>query len=101
MYTTYETDLSKSELVYRACEAKFLGESAAGVGKQTYVLTLNLNSQGEAEYESLYPPDVEKDIRPKWVAEGRPAIPIDVADQIEKSLRPTKWMTWKDSRLVP
>ena len=73
----------------------FLGESAAGVGEQTYVLTLNLNAQGEAEYESLYPADVERDIRPKWEAEGRPPIPADVIDQIGKSLRPTKWMTWK------
>jgi hypothetical protein len=101
LFSTYDPTLSKSELVYRACEAKFVGESALGVGKQTYVLTLSLDANQQAEYQSLYPPDVEANIRPKWELEGKPPIPTGLADQIENTLRPTKWMNWKNSKLVP
>jgi hypothetical protein len=101
LFTTYDPTLSKSQLAYRVCEAKFAGESALGVGEQTYVLTLALDTNGNAEYQSLYPEDVEKLIRPRWEAEGKPPIPNGLTEEIEKGLRPTKWMNWKNSKLIP
>jgi hypothetical protein len=101
LFSSYDPTLKKSELVYRACEAKFLGESALGVGKQTYVLTFSLNANQQAEYQTLYPEDVDAKIRPRWESEGKPPIPSGLAGQIETALRPTQWMNWKNSKLVP
>jgi hypothetical protein len=87
LYGSYEATLGKSELTYRACEAKFIGESAFGVGKRTYVLILNQ----DLSYEVLWPEDVDNIIRPQWEQHGRPPIPPEMPEKINKALRPTKW----------
>jgi len=51
LYTTYDTDLTTDELIYRVCEAKFLSESAAGVGKRTIIDVINR----DGKHEGLYP----------------------------------------------
>jgi hypothetical protein len=91
LYTSYEATLSKAELVYRACEAKFVGESAFGVGKQTYVLTL----RQDMTYEALNPPEVDRVIRPEWERIGKPPVPPNMTQKIEASLKRTEWQTPK------
>jgi hypothetical protein len=89
LYTTFDPNLSKSELIYRACEAKFLGESASGVGKTTYVVTL----ANAAEYEQITPSDVQQHIRPIWEQKGKPPVPPEVLPEIDKVLNKIKWQS--------
>jgi hypothetical protein len=87
LYTNYEATLSKPELIYRVCEAKFLGESASGVGKRTYVLTFTQ----EPAFQTLWPDDVDRVIRPEWELHGKPQIPEKMPRQIDEALRNTGW----------
>lgn len=87
LYTNYDPLLTKSELVYRICEAKFLGEMANGVGKRTVVYTLAANG----EYEQIIPVDIEQKIRPVWEQKGKPPVPPEVLPEIDKVLHKIQW----------
>jgi hypothetical protein len=86
LYTHYEAGLSKKELIYRMCEAKFLGEIALGVGRKTYMLSFS----SSGDYESMYPEDVEE-VRAIWDQKGKPPIPVEAIARITQKLRTTKW----------
>lgn len=46
----YHMTMSTEELVYRLCEAKFIGESAPGVGRQTLVWIVEPQREASGEY---------------------------------------------------
>jgi len=62
LYGTYDGDLSTLDLIYRLCEAKFLGESALGVGKDTFIDVIS----PDGTHQVLYPQQVEP-IRSIWL----------------------------------
>ncbi len=91
LIASYTTSLTVPELVYRTCEAKFLGESALGVGRKTFVLVVTADGRQRA----IRPADVES-IRAIWESKGHPPIPTGVTNTIEGALRDWKW-TWPKS----
>jgi hypothetical protein len=81
LYGTYRADLSLTDLIYRACEAKFLGESASGVGKYTMVLV----TDRDCELLAIIPEAMEP-IREAWEQFGRPPVPDAAQTAIEQRL---------------
>lgn len=78
-------------MIYRACESKFIGESAFGVGKATYVLVL----KQDLTYEAFWPEDVDRYIRPDWERVGTPPLPPEASKRIDQNLRKLAWGTPK------
>jgi len=86
LYNTYKPDLSRDDLIYRICEAKFLSESALGVGRRTVVLTI----APDGSHKGLYPEFVEP-IREIWLRQGRPPVPKDFYAKIKDTIHEIKW----------
>jgi hypothetical protein len=86
LYNTYNPNLSRDDLIYRVCEAKFLSESALGVGKRTVVLTI----APDGSYEGLWPNLVEP-IKEIWEQQGRPPVPQNACVIIKDTVHPVKW----------
>jgi hypothetical protein len=84
--STYDPGLSTVDLVYRMCEAKFLGESAYGVGKNTFVIVIAPNGN----QQRLRPEHVET-IRPIWEKQGIPPVPIEAFGAISLNLQEMNW----------
>jgi ATP-dependent protease HslVU (ClpYQ) peptidase subunit len=91
LYATYDAALPTNDLIYRLCEAKFRGESALGVGKQTVVLTVDK----DGKHERLLPEHVAP-IRAAWERDGRPPVPPDALAAIAANLAPLKG--WRKDR---
>jgi hypothetical protein len=85
LYQTYAPALGLGELIYRVCEAKFIGESALGVGERTAVLVIKPDGPSLGI-------DAEgcRQIRPLWDAQRWPAIPADAAVTIDRVCEPIK-----------
>ncbi|MGD0650127.1 MAG: hypothetical protein ABSA97_03140 [Verrucomicrobiia bacterium] len=75
-----------TDVIYRLTEAKFMGESALGVGKKTVILTLGQ----DGEWDAVLPKDAEK-IRELWDKTGRPPIPAKAQDTINGIKRRLNW----------
>jgi hypothetical protein len=86
LYNTYKPDLSRDDLIYRICEAKFLSESALGVGKRTVVLIV----APDGSHKGLYPEFVEP-IREIWLRQGRPPVPQDFYTKVKGTIHEIKW----------
>jgi hypothetical protein len=86
LFGTYDSSLSTVDLIYRLCEAKFLGESAMGVGKKTFVDIFS----ADGTHQGLVPELVEP-IRIIWQKEGLPPLPSRARDEIERSLHTIGW----------
>lgn len=71
LYAGYRTQLTLAETVYRACEAKFCGESAPGVGKATVVWMLD----GDGKHSIITQESVTQ-LRAVWEQE-RQKMPSD------------------------
>jgi hypothetical protein len=68
--------------LYHVCEAKFMSESALGVGPTTTVgVFKNDGSFGRLSQEGL------QAIRERWAKEGVPKIPADIQTEVERSLQ--------------
>jgi ATP-dependent protease HslVU (ClpYQ) peptidase subunit len=72
------------EIIYKLLEAKFRGESAAGVGKKTVLMVLNHPS---GQVEIIFNDECQK-IRGVWEAKGRPTIPPEAIQSIKDSIKP-------------
>jgi hypothetical protein len=70
LYRTYDGDLPRDDLIYRVCEAKFLGEKAPGVGKRSFVDVI----APDGTHQGLFPEFVEP-LKAIWKKEGSPPIP--------------------------
>jgi hypothetical protein len=81
LHRTYKAALPLEDMIYRLCEAKFLGEVAQGVGKTTMVQVVMANGTCRV----MRPPDVEA-LRTLWV--GTPPVPDVAKAEIEKRLKP-------------
>ncbi|MGC2491844.1 hypothetical protein [Candidatus Binatus sp.] len=91
LYTTYDAALDRYDLLYRLCEAKFVGESALGVGKRTYGLILS----SDLTFETMIPEAVDRIVRPEWERVGTPPIPDGMSDKIKGGIQKTGWATPK------
>ncbi len=80
LYGTFERHAPTAEVIYQLCEAKFLGESASGVGKLTVVMCLSR----DGECRMMEPPEVEG-LR-KIVEARKPQIPSAATELITQSL---------------
>lgn len=85
LFNTFSNELSFHDLVYRLCEAKFLGESAYGVGQRTFVVTADKKNGTQF----IMPPDAEP-IRRAWTRRRMPPIPPNARVAIAKSLKGVK-----------
>jgi 20S proteasome alpha/beta subunit len=81
--THYDQIKDVTELIYRVSEAKFLAESALGVGKRTVVMVL----RHDGTHRWLDPDQVEH-LRIIWNTEGRPPIPDTAVEFIRGGLKP-------------
>jgi 20S proteasome alpha/beta subunit len=79
---TYERDLTVDEMIYRVCEAKFIGEAASGVGERTYIVTLDKTG---AHRGVKFPKQVEP-IRAAWNTHGKPPIPAEALEAIRSQV---------------
>jgi hypothetical protein len=87
---TYDPTLPLTGLIYRLCEAKFLGQSAYGVGSKTFVLVI----APDGTHQVLYPEHVEE-IRAIWKA-SRPPVPSSAHDIVTRNLTPIPG--WKGTK---
>lgn len=74
---------SVENIIYRLLEAKFRGESARGVGRKTFVVTMDDNGK----VESL-PMSTCEEIRQLWEEKGKAKIPSEVNLLIAAFLKP-------------
>jgi hypothetical protein len=86
LYTTYNSDFTIEDLIYRICEAKFLGESASGVGERTFVDIV----APDGTHKGLSPELVEP-IREIWKARGIPPVPSDAHAKIAATIQAIHW----------
>jgi hypothetical protein len=86
LFGTYDSSLSIVDLIYRLCEAKFLGESAMGVGKKTFVDVFS----SDGIHQGLVP-DLVEPIRAIWQKEGLPPMPASARAEISRSLHTIGW----------
>lgn len=93
LYGTYSTDLSTIDLIYRVCEAKFLGEIALGVGKRTFVDVI----APDGTHRGLNPDRVEF-IRRIWQKRGIPAVPRAAWTKISQTLHEIGWTMTESGR---
>jgi hypothetical protein len=83
---SYDSELSTVDIIYRLCEAKFLGESAMGVGKKTFVDVFAT----DGIHQGLVPKLVEP-IRAIWQNEGLRPVPVKAQNEISRSLHTIGW----------
>jgi hypothetical protein len=74
LYQTYSHAMSRNELIYRVCEAKFRAEKARSVGRNTVVHLFANDS-----YTDL-PPEWVELIRKQWEQVGLPQVPPEIND---------------------
>lgn len=86
LYSTYDADLSTPDLIYRVCEAKFVAESAPGVGKKTFVVVV----KPDGKHEAIFPEGVEE-IRRVYEAEGKPPVSSAARAAIASNLGALAW----------
>jgi hypothetical protein len=81
--------------VYRVCEAKFMAESAQGVGKYTVITLFRPDLQacflGQAQINP---------IREKWRLEGAPRTPQDAKNLVESMVNWVSLEEWKGNTVV-
>jgi hypothetical protein len=94
LFSTYDAALSTVDLIYRICEAKFLGESALGVGKKTFVDVIS----ADGIHQGLLPELVEP-IRHIWQTEGIPPVPSSARAEISRSLHQIGWTKSGSTRI--
>ena len=70
------------EVVYHVLEAKFMAESAPGVGEQTHAEILNFD--GSTTY--IVEPAIE-DLRKMWKKSGMPRVPRNAEEQVTEIIR--------------
>ncbi|HEV3243819.1 MAG TPA: hypothetical protein VGZ31_05355 [Chthoniobacterales bacterium] len=69
-----------SDCIYRVSEAKFLGQKAPGVGKQTFVSVLG----SDGKWNGIGPRNMDK-IQKLWEEKGQPPVPDEAVGLIKKS----------------
>jgi len=78
-------EMELARVLYHVCEAKFMAESAQGVGRHTVVKVLNATTPIQAPSELSE--DFIATIRSDWEKEGRPRVPKSTLDGIRLLLR--------------
>lgn len=80
---SYSAEKSLEEAIYHICEAKFMAETALGVGKETVLGVLRSNQTG-----GLFRNDQLEPIRKRWEQEGRPKVPADITRAVSDMIAP-------------
>jgi len=80
--------------IYHVCEAKFVSETADGVGKCPTSLTVLFDRDKTA----IVPEHYIDSIRSRWKAEGCPRIPTGILSEIETYL---EWWHRESGAWVP
>lgn len=78
----YEMDLAR--ILYHACEAKFMAESAPGVGKHTVVKVATASGTMDAFEASK---EFVAVIRTAWEKDGQPRVPSGIIDELRRQLQ--------------
>jgi hypothetical protein len=84
LFNSVNSEMELPEVLYRVCEAKFMAESALGVGRHTYV---NIARVGEAMSATHLSDYVVNSVRNAWEKEGKPRIPRGIVDELRPLLR--------------
>lgn len=85
--TSYRPRLSVAELVYRACEAKFLAEKAAGVGPRTLVTIFHQDGRSH-----MLSKRARGDIRRMWERNPWTPLPKRVSAVVKDGLEEIRWI---------
>ena len=83
MHHSVNQEMSLARILYHACEAKFMAESAEGVGRHTHVKVARAG--GKMDANELQAGAIDS-IRRAWEEEGKPRIPHNLVEQLEKQL---------------
>lgn len=81
-YYPYSTYSSEAIAFYHVCEAKFMAESAMGVGSETLVFRFI----GNNSYKPLFDASMES-IKQMWRKEGSPRLPSKAEEKMEEILK--------------
>jgi 20S proteasome alpha/beta subunit len=85
LYHSVNYEMQLARVLYHVCEAKFMAESAPGVGKHTVVKILN--STMPVKQPSELSEDFIAKIRNDWEREGRPRVPTGTLAGIQMLLK--------------
>ncbi len=83
MFHSVNQDMRLAQVLYHACEAKFMAESADGVGKHTRV-KVAMGGRKMDPYELDH--DGINQIRMVWERDGRPRLPPDIIAALDREL---------------
>jgi hypothetical protein len=78
-------EMDRARVLYHVCEAKFMAESAVGVGKHTVVKVVGGQFGASDPYQLSE--EFISGIRTSWEQEGKPRIPSKLTGEIESLLR--------------
>jgi hypothetical protein len=89
LFAKYEPLMRTLPALYRCCEAKFLGEIAHGVGRNTFAATVQLKADGSPLWKCMIPQEISplRDICGKHA----PPIPDEALQYIEAKLTEERW----------
>jgi hypothetical protein len=73
-----------ARVLYHACEAKFMSESAPGVGRHTVVRVAN-SSERMDPYEASE--ELIASIRDAWERAGKPRVPAGFVEHLRKAIK--------------
>lgn len=80
-FNKYRFTASIPEAIYRACEAKFIAESATDVGEETVIVVMGKNGKGPILFDEQI-----KQIRDLWESQGKPRKPIGMEQKVNELL---------------
>lgn len=78
-------DMPLAKVLYHVCEAKFMAESAFGVGKHTTVRIVTCDS--EVSDTNELKEEMIENIRNAWQGDGRPRVPLWAIQKLEEMLK--------------
>jgi 20S proteasome alpha/beta subunit len=84
LFHSVSYDMELARVIYHVCEAKFMAESAPGVGKHTVVKVMKPDMLVATPSELSS--DCISKIRDEWESQGKPRIPTSALDGIREIL---------------
>ncbi len=86
-FHSYNRMMDLPTAFYHVCEAKFMAESAMGVGKQTSVLLMHRSGEDNKIVVHEAAAGFLEEIRAKWEAEGKPRLPQSIDPFIKEGMK--------------
>jgi proteasome subunit B (beta)-like protein len=89
-FHSFNATMSLERGIYHVCEAKFMAESAAGVGRSTSVVVMRMNDdRDEVDITELSDAFIA-DIRKEWDRDGKPKVPRRAGSLIEAGMQDSR-----------